>query len=83
MQVLASDNAPAEARGRFLGAWRLIAEIGQVLSPVTFAGMADALGFAAAFGFLACTSFGAAVLLGVGVRDTTRQIARAPTPSGA
>ncbi len=83
MQVLASDNAPAEARGRFLGAWRLIAEIGQVLSPVTFAGMADALGFAAAFGFLGCTSLGAAVLLGVGVRDTKRQVARAPTPSGA
>jgi MFS family permease len=83
MQVLASDNAPAQARGRFLGAWRLIAEVGQVLSPLAFAGIADGLGFAAAFGFLSLTSLGAASLLAAGVRETTRRVAEAPTASGA
>jgi MFS family permease len=83
MQVLASDNAPTQARGRFLGAWRLIAEVGQVLSPLAFAALADGPGFAAAFAFLTLTSFGAALLLGLGVRDTTRQVARSPSPTGA
>jgi MFS family permease len=82
MQVLASDNAPAQARGRFLGAWRLIAEIGQVMSPLAFAALADGPGFAAAFAFLTTTSLGAALLLGLGVRDTTRQVARSPTAAG-
>jgi len=83
MQVLASDAAPAQSRGRFLGAWRLIAEGGQVLSPLTFAALADGPGFPTAFAFLACTSLGAALLLGVGVREKPRALARATTASGA
>jgi MFS family permease len=83
MQVLASDAAPAQSRGRFLGAWRLIAEVGQVLSPLSFAALADGFSFATAFGFLCLTSFGAALLLGFGVRETARQVAHSPTASGA
>lgn len=83
MQVLASDAAPAQARGRFLGAWRLIAECAQVLSPLSFATVADWLGFGAAFTFLSATSLGAALLLAFGVRETGRRVARAATASGA
>ncbi|HEY7065406.1 MAG TPA: MFS transporter [Chloroflexota bacterium] len=83
MQVLASDAAPAESRGRFLGVWRLIAEGGQVLSPLAFAGLADHVSFPAAFSFLAFTSLGAAFLLATGVRETARRVAEAPAPSGA
>ena len=33
MQVLGSDMAPAVARGRFFGFWRLVGEIGSLVSP--------------------------------------------------
>ena len=36
MQVLGSDMAPADARRRFFGFWRLIGELGGLVSPALF-----------------------------------------------
>ncbi|HZU15338.1 MAG TPA: MFS transporter [Candidatus Dormibacteraeota bacterium] len=70
MQVLASDVAPAHARGQFFGLWRFIGEIGTFVSPVAFAGLSEWLGFAASFLFLSATGVSAALLLGTQVRET-------------
>jgi MFS family permease len=79
MQVLVSDAAPTHARGRFFGGWRLIGEVGSMLSPLVFAGLSDAFGFAAGFAFLSLTSFGAAFLLAFGVQERSRRVAAAST----
>jgi MFS family permease len=82
MQVLASDVAPRESRGRFLGTWRLVGEVGTLLSPLAFAALADGVSFAAAFAFLSLTSLGGAVLLAACVRETApRRVAASPASS--
>jgi len=70
MQVLGADLAPRDARGRFFGIWRLVGEIGHILSPSIFAVLADHVAFSAAFSFLAVCAFVAAVLIGLQVRET-------------
>ena len=70
MQVLGSDLAPPTARGRFFGIWRLVGEIGHILSPAIFALLAEQVAYAASFSFLALCAFLAAVLIGVQLRDT-------------
>jgi MFS family permease len=84
MQVLASDVAPPQGRGRFLGAWRLVSELGQLMSPVAFAVLSEGYGFGVAFLFLSLTSLGAAFVLGALVKETLgarRQ--QAPLASGS
>jgi MFS family permease len=73
MQVIGSDIAPADARGRFFGVWRLIGEIGQVLSPIVFALLAEGPGYGASFLFLACTAFGSALVLATRIKETLRK----------
>jgi MFS family permease len=70
MQVLGADLAPRVARGRFFGLWRLVGEIGHILSPSIFAVLADHVAYSASFSYLALCAFVAAVLIGLQVRET-------------
>jgi MFS family permease len=74
MQTIGADIAPAEARGKFFGVNRLIAEAGSLTNPVSFgliaAMVAGAPGFALAFGFMAVSAFATANLVGFGLRET-------------
>ena len=70
MQVLGSDMAPAVARGRFFGFWRLIGEIGGLISPALFALLAEQVAYSAAFIFFALCSLATAALLAFSVKET-------------
>lgn len=70
MQVLGSDMAPAVARGRFFGFWRLVGEIGSLVSPALFALIADQIAYSAAFVFFSFCSLATALLLAFSVRET-------------
>jgi MFS family permease len=70
MQVLGSDMAPAVARGRFFGFWRLIGEIGGLVSPALFALMAAQIDYSAAFTLFAFCSLATAALLAFSVKET-------------
>ena len=87
MQTIGSDIAPEEARGKFFGVNRLIAEGGSVMNPVSFGVMtvavAGAGGFAGAFAITAVAAFAAANLVGFGLRETLRKGELAPAGSDA
>jgi MFS family permease len=70
MQVLGSDMAPAVARGRFFGFWRLIGEIGGLVSPALFALVAEQIAYSAAFALFALCSLATAALLAFAVKET-------------
>lgn len=70
MQVLGSDMAPAVARGRFFGFWRLIGEIGGLVSPALFAVVAEQIAYSAAFTLFALCSLATAALLAFAVKET-------------
>lgn len=70
MQVLGSDMAPANARGRFFGFWRLIGEIGSLVSPALFGFVADHASYAAAFGMTGLFALATAALLTFSVKET-------------
>jgi MFS family permease len=70
MQVVGSDMAPAAARGRFFGFWRLVGEIGGLVSPALFALVADHIAYSAAFAVFALCSFATAGLLSFSVKET-------------
>ena len=70
MQVLGSDMAPAVARGRFFGFWRLVGEIGSLVSPALFALVADQIAYSAAFMFFGFCSLATALLLAFSVKET-------------
>jgi MFS family permease len=70
MQVLGSDMAPALARGRFFGFWRLIGEIGGLISPALFALVAEQVAYSTAFALFALCSLATAALLTFSVKET-------------
>jgi MFS family permease len=70
MQVLGSDMAPAIARGRFFGFWRLIGEIGGLVSPALFALVAEQIAYSAAFALFALCALATALLLTFSVKET-------------
>jgi MFS family permease len=70
MQVLGSDMAPAVARGRFFGFWRLIGEIGGLVSPALFALVAEQIAYSAAFALFALCALATASLLTFSVKET-------------
>ena len=70
MQVLGSDMAPAVARGRFFGFWRLIGEIGGLVSPALFALVAEQIAYSAAFALFAFCALATASLLTFSVKET-------------
>ncbi len=77
MQTLGSDVAPPEARGKFFGVNRLIAEAGTMSNPGIFivatAAIAGGVGFATAFGAMALCAFSASSLVGFLLRETLRK----------
>lgn len=70
MQVLGADIAPAAARGRFFGFWRLAGEIGHIVSPAVFAVLADYVAYSASFSFLSICAFLAAGVIAFRVKET-------------
>ena len=85
MQTIGSDVAPAEARGKFFGVTRLIAETGSVMNPVSFgvmtAAVAGAGGFAGAFAITAVAALVTATVVGFGLNETLRKDDPAPATS--
>jgi MFS family permease len=78
MQTLASDIAPANARGKFFGLWNLTGQGATFISPAAFGFMGDAFGAPAAFAFLAFTSLMASSLVGFCVTETVKKREAAP-----
>jgi sugar phosphate permease len=72
MQVLGSDLAPARARGRFIGLWRFMAELGNASSPTLFSLFA-LIGYAASFSFTGACGLVVALVIGLKVRETVRR----------
>ena len=70
MQVLGSDLAPAHARGRFFGFWRLIGEIGGLVSPALFGFVAEHMGYTVSFAMIGLCSLATALLLAFSVEET-------------
>jgi MFS family permease len=73
MQVLGSDMAPAHARGRFFGFWRLIGEIGGLVSPALFGFVAEHMGYTVSFAMIGVCSLATALLLAFSVRETVQR----------
>jgi MFS family permease len=70
MQVLGSDMAPAHARGRFFGFWRLIGEIGGLVAPALFGFVAEHMGYTVSFAMIGLCSLATAMLLAFSVKET-------------
>lgn len=70
MQTLASDVAPAKARGKFFGLWKLVGETSTFISPVMFTFFSDHGGFPTSFVYLACSGFAAAGITAFFVKET-------------
>jgi MFS family permease len=63
IQTVGADVAPPEARGMFLGLWRLTGQGGATLSPILFALLADQLSYGSSFLFIAASAAVVAFLL--------------------
>ena len=87
MQTIGADVAPEEARGKFFGVNRLIAEAGSAMNPVSFgvmtATVAGAAGFAGAFAITAAAAFVAANVVGFGLPETLHRDEPEPARSNA
>ena len=70
MQVLGTDMAPANARGRFFGFWRMVGEVGSLISPALFGFVAEQGGYGLAFTMTGLFALVTASLLCFGVRET-------------
>jgi MFS family permease len=70
MMTLGADLAPREARGEFLGLWRLIGDLGFTGGPLAVGSMASALGLHAAAFAMAGVGGVAVVILTLYVRET-------------
>jgi sugar phosphate permease len=82
MQVIGSLIAPAHARGKFFGTWRLIAEMGATVSPIAFALLAETVSYGASFVFIAATALLAATVLGTAVRSALESAGEPRAPKG-
>jgi MFS family permease len=82
MQVLGSDLAPARARGRFIGIWRMLAALGNASSPTIFTLLA-AIGYAASFSFVGACSLIVALIIGFRIKETIRPRTTAVRPEPA
>ena len=74
MQTLGTDIAPPQARGRFFGVSRLVAQSGRISSPGSFAIFSEFVGFGAAFVFMAGSAAVAAITIGRFVKETLRRL---------
>ena len=81
MQVLGADLAPPLARGRFIGAWRLIGRLGTPVGAGLFGWAVEASGYALAFGVLGLNALAVSFIVGIFIRETVgREDAAAPSP---
>jgi len=87
MQTIGSDVAPEEARGKFFGVNRLIAEAGSVMNPVSFGVMTATVvgsgGFAGAFAITALAALVVANVVGFGLGETLCKDDSSTTNEGA
>jgi len=72
-QTIGADVAPPEARGKFLGIWQFINLIGNSLSPVVFAFVADRAGYGWSFVFVSVAGLAVLTLLITIVPETGGQ----------
>jgi MFS family permease len=77
MQVLGTDLAPARARGRFIGIWRMLAQLGNATSPMFFSLFA-LIGYAASFSFVAVCALATAGIVAFKVEETVRSVRTRP-----
>ena len=70
MQVLGTDMAPALARGRFFGFWRMVGEIGSLISPALFGFVAEHAGYGSAIAMTGLFALITAALLAFSVKET-------------
>ena len=70
MMTLGADLAPPEARGEFLGVWRLIGDAGGTGGPAAVGLVADALALPAAAWTLAGAGIGAALIFALALPET-------------
>ena len=87
MQTMGADIAPPQARGKFFGVNRLIAEAGSLTNPVSFGivtlFVAGSAGFAGAFAIMAGSAFVCANLVGFGLRETLKKDSPKPQEKSA
>lgn len=76
MQTLAADVAPANARGKFFGMWKLVGETAMFMSPVLFTFFSTTGGFIASFLYLGFSGFMAAGLTLFFVKETLSRPAK-------
>ena len=79
MMTLASDLAPADTIGEFLGVWRLIGDAGATGGPVAVGAIADLVTLTSATLLIAAVGFGAAAVFAFAVPETHRRGPPAPT----
>ena len=70
MQIIGTDIAPKNARGRFFGVGQTVTYAGFMSNPLSFSVLTAISGFTAAFAFLAGTGFASALILAFLVRET-------------
>lgn len=70
IQTVGADVAPPEARGLFLGIWRLTGQGGATASPILFAILAEFLGYGSSFVFVAMAAAAVTCLLIFKVPET-------------
>jgi len=69
MQVLGADLAPARARGRFIGLWRMLAQLGNASSPTMFSLFA-VIGYGASFSFMGVCALIVSLIIGLKIKET-------------
>lgn len=72
IQTVGADVAPPQARGMFLGLWRLTGQVGVTISPAIFAVLAEIAGYGNAFTYIAAAAFATAMLLIFVVPETRK-----------
>ena len=70
IQTVGADVAPPEARGLFLGIWRLTGQGGATASPIMFAVFAETMGYGSSFLFVAAAAAAVTYLLVMHVPET-------------
>ena len=84
MMTLGADLSPPDARGEFLGVWRLIGDAGHSGGPLVVGAVADAVALPAAALMMACAGLVAGTIFGLLVPETLdrrRPAARLSTSS--
>ena len=75
MMTIGADLSPANARGEFLGIWRLIGDTGFMVGPLIVGGVAGALVLSASAWAVAGAGVMASVIFGLWVPETLQKTA--------